>query len=129
MQRRHSAVRAALPLAIALVITFGLGALVGFTYAHEPGADQVVVRIDREQAADGPSEAVVGGEVVRVDGSRLVIETDRGPFEVDVSGLAVEELTRVDGLAVGATVNVGGEQTPFGLVLSGIVAIDGAATP
>ena len=122
-------VRAALPLVVALAVAFGLGAAGGFAYAHDPGADRVVVRIEREQAAGGRAEAVVGGEVVRVDGARLVIETDRGPFEVDVSGLAVEELVRTGDLGVGATVNIGGEQTRSGLVLSGIVAIEGTATP
>ena len=122
-------VRAALPLAIALVIAFGLGAVAGFAYAHDPSADRVEVRIDREPDRDGPTEAVVGGQVVRVEGSRLVIATDQGPLEVDASGLAVEELTRTAGLAVGAAVNVGGEQTPSGLALSGIVAIEGTAAP
>ena len=122
-------VRAALPLAIALAISFGLGAGAGFAYAHDPSADRVEVRIDREPDLDGPTEAVVGGQVVRVDGSRLVIATDQGLLEVDASGLAVEELTRTAGLGIGATVNVGGEQTPSGLALSGIVAIEGTAAP
>jgi len=122
-------VRAALPLVVALVIAFGLGAGGGFAVAHDPSADLVVVRVEQERAADGPAEAVVSGVVVRVDGARLVIETDRGPLAVDLSGLAVEELARMAELGVGATVNIGGEQTPSGLVLSGVVAIDGAAAP
>ena len=118
-------VRAALPL----VIAFGLGAGGGFAVAHDPSADRVVVRVEQERAADGPAEAVVGGAVVRVDGAQLVIETDGGQLAVDVSGLAVEDLARAGELGVGATVNIGGEQTQSGLVLSGIVAIEGTVTP
>ena len=129
MPHSQSMLRTALPLAIALAVAFGLGAAGGFAFAHEPSASEVVLRIDRERAADGPIEAVIAGEVLRLDGAQLLIATSRGPLQVDLSGLAVEELTRTADLGVGARVNLGGEQTPFGLALSGIVAIEGTAAP
>jgi hypothetical protein len=121
--------RAALPMAIALLVAFALGAAAGFVFAHDPAREAVVVRVEGEPPVGGESgEAVVGGEVASLEGSRLVVETDRGQLEVELAAVAIEELARVDarGLEVGETVNLGGEQTPFGLALSGVVAIEGA---
>ena len=111
----------------ALLSALFLGGLTGgYVYSHEPARNTLEVRI----AADGapPGSPVLSGSVTSVDGDRLTLSTAAGPVTVALpAGVLVDELIRApEGLAGGARVNVGVQATQYGLVVTGLVAIEGA---
>lgn len=119
--------RAPLLYAALLGGVFVLALVSGYVYSHEPERDRLVLATDRSGEPDGVT--LLTGSVLEVHSDRLVIERDGAPVEVLIDqGVPVEELSRIDGpFAPGAAVNVGARQTTFGFVLTGIVAVDGAA--
>lgn len=118
--------RSIVATAIVLVVVFAGGLVAGFVYAHEPEPDVLVLTIDREPPpAEGAT--VVSGEVVSSDGARITLRTAGGLLELELAaGLPLEELTRAGlaGLDPGEAVNIGGERTNFGLVLTGVVGVE-----
>ena len=109
-----------------LAAVFAAAAGAGFLLEHEPTPDERRIAIDREPPLPGP-EAFLGGEVVSVDAGRLSLRTSEGVVELDLGDdLVVDELRRAteSRFASGDAVNLGGEQSDFGLVLTGVVAID-----
>ena len=104
-----------------------LGGLAGgYVYRHEPARSTLDLRIASEGGAPGPR--MLSGTVTSVDGSRLVLSTSAGPVTVALpAGVAVDELIRApEGLPSGVRVNVGVQSTQYGLVLTGLVAVEGA---
>ena len=63
-----------------------------------------------------------------VEAGRLTLATEAGPLSLALAaGAPVDELQHAsNGLAAGTPVNVGVQSTQYGLVLTGIVAIEGA---
>ncbi len=110
-----------------LLGVFGVSAIGGYVYQYELPRDRAVLRVD--PSTPPATTEVIGGAVVEVTGEQLVIERDGQRIELSVpSGVLLEELRRSDEpLAPGTTVNVGAEQTDFGLVFTGIVAIEDGA--
>ena len=118
--------RSIVATAIVLVAIFAAGLVAGFVHAHEPERDELVLTIDREPLpAEGAT--VVSGEIVSIDGARITLRTAAGLVELDLApGLPLEELTRAGlvGLDPGEAVNIGGERTNIGLVLTGVVGVE-----
>lgn len=113
---------------IVLAVVFAASAGAGFLLEHEPVPDERRIAIDREPPPAGP-ESFIGGEVERVGGGRIAIRTAEGVLEFDLpAGVPGEELRRAaePRFAPGDPVNLGGEQSEFGLVLTGVVALDPA---
>jgi hypothetical protein len=108
-----------------LLIVFLLAGVVGYVYSYAPVPDQLVTRIDRTAES---SERIVSGTLIEVTDDRLVLDSAGQRIEIALaSGTPVDELTRVtDPFAPDTQVNVGVEQTNFGLVLTGIVAVEAA---
>ena len=102
----------------------------GYVYRHEPARDTLDVRIASDSPGDGaaPGVRTLSGTVTSVEGGRLTLSTASGPVTVPFpAGVAVDELLRApEGLASGTRVNVGVQSTQYGLVLTGLVAIEGA---
>ncbi|MYE47119.1 MAG: hypothetical protein F4X25_10355 [Chloroflexi bacterium] len=74
----------------------------------------------------GP-DAVLGGEVTEVGGGRISIRTPEGIIEFELpAGAPNEELRRAaePRFTRGDAVNLGGEQGDFGIVLTGVVALE-----
>ena len=96
-----------------------------YVYRHEPARDTLEVRIASDSAA--PGVRTLSGTIASVDGGRLTLSTASGPVTVPFpAGVAVDELLRApEGLASGTRVNVGVQSTQYGLVLTGLVAIEG----
>ena len=114
--------------AIVLAAVFALSAGGGFLLEHEPAPDERRISIDREAPPPGPPE-FRGGEVTGIGGGRIALRTAEGVIEFELGpGVSNEELRRVaePRFAPGNTVNLGGEQSEFGLVLTGVVALDAA---
>ncbi len=114
--------------AIVLAAVFALSAAAGFLLEHEPAPDERRISIDREALPPGPLEAS-GGEVTGVGGGRIALRTAEGIIEFELGPDALmEQLRRVaePRFAPGNTVNLGGEQSDFGLVLTGVVALEAA---
>ncbi len=114
--------------AFVLVAVFAASAAAGFLLEHEPAPDEQRIFIDREAPPPGPRE-FSGGEVTAVGGGRIAIRTPEGVQEFELhSGAFAEELRRVaePRFAPGDAVNLGGEQSEFGLVLTGVVALEPA---
>ena len=111
-----------------LAAVFAASAAVGFLLEHEPAPDERRISIDREAPPPGPPE-FVGGEVTAVDGGRIALRTPEGVLEFELGpDTSFEQLRRVaePRFAPGDTVNLGGEQSDFGLVLTGVVALEAA---
>ena len=118
--------RSIVATAVVLAAVFAAAAGAGFLFEHEPAPDERRIAIDREPPPPGP-EAFLGGEVVSVGEGRLSLRTSEGVVEIAFGGdVVVDELRRVSEsrFTPGDAVNLGGEQSDFGLVLSGVVAID-----
>lgn len=114
--------------AFVLVAVFAASAAAGFLLEHEPAPDERRIFIDREAPPPGPRE-FSGGEVTEVGGGRIAIRTPEGIVAFELHpGAATEELRRTTEprFATGDAVNLGGEQSEFGLVLTGIVALEAA---
>ena len=110
-------------LALALVFAGGLAG--GFVYEHEPERDALNVELlSNDETA--VVETVVAGQVIEVGADFVVIRIDGEDFRLELApDAAFDELVRVDDPSVlqGQPVNVGGQQTVNGLILTGIVAI------
>ena len=115
-----------LPTALVEVL-FALTTLAGYVYSHEPSRDQLFVEYEGTPV---PQPAYLIGSVVGLEGETLSVATaSGGTREVVVSpDTPVEVLGRSEAPPeAGARVNVGVDDTDFGLVLTGIVTI--AETP
>lgn len=115
---------ALLPLAFALILLFASG-FVGYVYSHEPARDELAVRFE---GIPPPGPTYLVGSVASVgDGVLTLALRAGGEREVALpASVSVEDLQRLDGaLQTGARVNVGVDDTPFGLVLTGLVTFEG----
>ena len=107
------------------------GVAVGFLLEHEPAPDDRHIEIHRPLQPP-PSETFLAGEVIAVGGGRIELRVPRGPVELELRpDASIEELRRADAsrFAPGDAVNLGGEQGDFGLVLTGVVALEPEASP
>ena len=79
-------------IVFAAVFTAGLCA--GFLLKYESVPDEQQIVIDREPLPSGP-ESFIGGEIVSIDESRLILRTTNGLAEFNISGQeTIEELPR-----------------------------------
>jgi hypothetical protein len=119
-------VRALLFPAAFVLGVFGLTLVVGYVYSHDPSRDTLLVEY---QGTPQPQPTYLLGAVEVIEDGSLTLATASGGHRVVVvpSGTPVEDLDRVDAIPdTGATVNVGVDDTQFGLVLTGVVAIETA---
>jgi hypothetical protein len=117
--------RSLLVYLLALAIVFAAGVAGGFVYQHEPERDIRTVQLTVDDP-DAEVQTIVAGEIVEVGGDFIVIRIDNQEFRLTLPvDAAFDELTRVEDPTTleGRTVNVGGQQTVSGLILTGIVAI------
>ena len=121
-----SRTRSLLVSSVLLVVLFGAGFAGGYVYSHEPVRSTLDVRIASDSAA--PGVRTLSGTVTSVEGGRLTLTTASGPVSVALpSGAPVDELLRApEGLTNGTRVNVGVQSTQYGLILNGLVAVEGA---
>lgn len=114
-----------LPAGLALGL-FVLTAVMGYVYSHEPARDALLVEFEGTPA---PQPAYLIGSVSALEGDTLRLDVGGGG-QREVTVLAdtpVEVLERLQAaLDAGAMVNVGVDDTSFGQVLTGIVAIQPA---
>lgn len=118
--------RSVLTTAVVLAAVFAAAAAVGFLLEHEPAPDDRHVSISRPLQPP-PADTSLAGEVVAVDSGAIELRTLGGVVQLELrSDAAVEELRRVaeSRFAPGDAVNLGGEQGEFGLVLTGVVALE-----
>lgn len=109
------------------VIVFALSGLAGFVYGHEPRRDLLDVRVTTA-GAPVPTEQIESGTVIAVDGSTLLLDSGAS-FDAPPIAEALVPATGKQ-MPEGTLVNVGGDVTASGLVLTGVVAIGReAATP
>jgi hypothetical protein len=108
-----------------LVLLFVAGLAGGYVYTHEPARDTLEVVI---AAGSGDGTRTINGTVASVEGGRLTLSTAGGQVVVALPAAApLDELVRTaQGLPSGARVNVGVQSTQYGLVLTGLVAVEGA---
>jgi hypothetical protein len=109
-------------LAAIVLVASGIG---GYVYKHDPVRDTLLVEVD---ATPAPTPSTVSGSITRIDGATYTLVTPAGR-EITLTlapGTAVEALERLsEALDEGTTVNVGVEDTSYGQVLTGIVAVEG----
>ena len=120
--------RSVVTTAVVLAAVFAAGAAVGFLLEHEPAPDDRHISISHP-VQPPPGETRLAGEVVAVDGGGVELRTLGGVVGVELAaGAVIEELRRVDEsrIEAGDVVNLGGEQGAFGLVVTGVVALDPA---
>ena len=105
-------------------VLFAGGLSIGYVYQHEPTRNTLEVRLTNDGA---PTARTLTGTITRVEAGRIVLSTASGAVTVALpSNVAVDELVRAaEGLANGARVNVGVQSTQYGLVLTGVVAVEG----
>lgn len=105
-------------------VLFAGGMGVGYVYTHEPVRNTLEVRLTNDGA---PTSRTLTGTITSVEAGWLVLSTASGAVTVTLpSNVAVDELVRApEGLANGARVNVGVQSTQYGLVLTGVVAVEG----
>lgn len=114
-----------LPIAAALVLFLASG-VIGYVYSHEPARDTLVVAYE---GTPPPSPTYVIGAIATVEGGTLRLDVGAGGQRevVLASGVPVEALERTGALPEdGTSVNVGVDDTDFGLVLTGVVTVEGA---
>lgn len=120
-------IRSLLVYLLALVLVFAGGLAGGFVYQHEPERDIRTVELTTDDPA-ADVQTIVAGELIEVGDDFIVIRIDNQDFRLALPADATfDELTRIDDPTTleGRTVNVGGQQTVSGLILTGIVAIEG----
>lgn len=118
--------RSVITTCVVLGAVFAVGAAVGFLLEHEPAPDDRHISISRPLQPP-PDETQLAGEVVAVDGGGIELRTLGGVVALELRSDAVlEELRRVrePRFAPGDPVNLGGEQGEFGLVVTGVVALE-----
>lgn len=108
-----------------LVLLFAGGLASGYVYSHEPVRDTLDVVI---AASAGDGTRTLSGTVAGIEGDRLTLATAAGQVVVTLpAATPLDELVRAPGgLPSGARVNVGVQSTQYGLVLTGLVAVEGA---
>jgi hypothetical protein len=108
----------------ALLGAFGVALAAGYVYEYEPARDRVVLSVDR--TAPATDSRILSATVVEVSGDTLVLECDGERLELSIPpGTPIEDLQRAGSvLPAGTAINVGAEQTDFGLVLTGLVAVE-----
>lgn len=115
-----------------LLVSGGLFALLfigglagGYVYSNEPARDTLEVVI---AAPSGDGARTVSGTVAAIEAGRLTLATSAGQVVVTLpASTPLDELVRAPGgLPSGARVNVGVQSTQYGLVLTGLVAVEGA---
>ena len=112
--------------AVVLAAVFAAGGIVGFLLEHEPAPDERHISISRPPQP-APAETLTAGEVTLVGDGRIELQTLGGVVELDLGpDVTVEELLRAteSRFAPGDAVNLGGEQGDFGIVLTGVVALE-----
>ena len=127
MAGRRRVIAVALLLA---VLPLGAGAVADFVSTHEPQPDRVIVRIDT--ARPRPAEQFIRGTIASASPDSIDVATILGVEPVPLSrGTPIEELAPVPGdeIAPGLRVNLGGNQTQRGFVLSGVVAMAAEPAP
>ncbi|MXZ46443.1 MAG: hypothetical protein F4Z08_05540 [Chloroflexi bacterium] len=120
--------RSVLTTVVVLTAIFAAGAAVGFLLEHEPAPDDRHISISRPPQPP-PAETFLAGEVVAMDSGAIELRTLAGVVQLDLRpDTAIEELRRAaeSRFAPGDAVNLGGDQGDFGLVLTGVVALDPA---
>lgn len=111
------------------VAAFGLALGGGFLVGHQPGPSTVAIRLEPPQ--NPPTETLHQGVVSSADDATLQVSTANGARQFDLRpDTPVEDLSplgEAPAVAEGAPVNVGGERTNNGYVLTGVVVLE--ATP
>ena len=123
-----SRTRSLLTSGVAVLVLFVAGLAAGYVYRYAPARDTVEVRVTSDAE---PGVRTVSGTVSAVEAGRMTIATASGPVTVTIpAGTAappVEQLVHApEGVTTGARVNVGVLSTRYGLVLTGVVAVEGA---
>lgn len=117
--------RGVITYVVIAVIVFALSGLGGFVYGHKPQRDLLDVRVTTA-GAPAPAEQIESGTVIAIDGSTLLLDSgasfDSPPIAEALVPATGEQLPE------GTLVNVGGDVTTSGLVLTGVVAIGREAT-
>jgi len=118
--------RSALVSGALLGALFVIGLAGGYVYQHEPARDSLDVQVSSSGAA--PGVRTVNGTIASIEAGRLTLTTSGGNVVIPLPpGALVDELIRAtEGFAPGTRVNVGVESTQYGLVLTGLVAVEGA---
>ena len=120
-------------IAVALLLAalpLGAGAGAGFVYAHEPQPDRVTVRIDT--ARPSRAEQFIRGTIASASTDSIEVTTILGVEPVPLpAGTPIEELIPVPGdeIAPGLRVNLGGNQTQRGFMLTGVVTMAAEPAP
>lgn len=125
MPPRAASLRSALVTGALFGSLFAGGLVGGYVYSHEPIRDELDVVVSTDSAAGGVR--TISGTVAGIEGGRLTLTTASGQVVVMLpAGVPVDELLRApEGLPGGARVNVGVQSTQYGLVLTGLVAVEG----
>ena len=107
---------------------FALALAGGFLVGHAPEADTIAVRL--EPPTDLPTDTLHSGTVSTQDAGALEIATASGPQRFDLApDTPIEDMIPLGeepDVAEGVPVNVGGERTNNGYVLTGVVVVEGA---
>lgn len=120
--------RSVVTTVVVLAAVFVAAAGVGFLLEHEPAPDERRITIDR-RVEPLATDTLLGGEVTNTGGGRIELRTRDGTVELELHPDAtVEELLRTaePRFVPGDAVNLGGEQGDFGVVLTGVVALEPA---
>ena len=117
--------RTLLATGVLFLVLFAGGGAAGYVYNYHPTRSTLDVRVTSDGGT--PAARTVSGTVSNLDGTRLTLATAGGPQTVTLpAGFALDELTHTASLAPGTRVNVGVLSTQYGLVLTGVVAVEGA---
>ena len=120
--------RSIVTTAVVLAAVFAVGLVAGFLLEHEPAPDDRHISVGRTLLPP-PDQTFLAGEVTAVGSEVIELRTLGGPVELELHPDATaEELRRVteSRFAPGDAVNLGGEQGDFGIVLTGVVALEPA---
>jgi hypothetical protein len=136
---RNSATRPALVPAprslaiyvISLIAVFGISFGIGYIYQYDPQRDLLELVIDR--SAELPRDSnLISGTVREVSETAVTVETESGMLQVPLAGITLEALLPLEypsTVAIGSTVNLGGERTSTERVITGLVFFDGEVQP
>ena len=114
---------------VAAGLLFGGALGAGFVYQHEPAPEIREVEL-LPVDPDATVETIIAGEIVEVGADFVVVRTGDETLRIELEpGAALDELRAIDDPAAleGLPVNVGGQQTDGGFILTGIVAIEGSS--
>lgn len=113
---------------VVLAVVFAGGFVAGFLLEHEPAPDDRHISVGRSLQPP-PGQTFLAGEVTASGRDVIELRTLGGPVELELHpDSTAEELRRVTDsrFRPGDPVNLGGEQGEFGIVLTGVVALDPA---